>query len=139
LGVLQLIDFLRKGSNFTSEGINVFLAGNIQSIQDLFDAWATTAVPSEVPAPAAVVLHESDPNPFNLSTTVRFDLSTAAHVRLVVYDVTGREVAVLVDEVRAAGGHALDWRPGSQVGSGVYLLRLEAGADVDLGRLVVLK
>lgn len=113
----------------------------IDILQELFDAWVTTAVPLAAPAPALaeVVLHETDPNPFNLATTLRFELPAATHVRLAVYDVTGREVAVLIDEARDAGAHALDWRPSPHVGSGIYLMRLQAGADVALGKLVVLK
>lgn len=113
----------------------------IDLLQGLFDAWATTAVPSALPAPrlATVVLHESDPNPFSLATTVRFELPAPARVRLAVYDVTGREVAVLMDDLRRAGEHALDWRPGARVGSGVYFLRLEAAADAAVSRIVVLR
>ncbi len=111
----------------------------IDILQDLFDAWTTTAVPSEVPAPAAVALREADPNPFNAATMLSFELSTATRVRLAIYDATGREIAVLIDEARNAGEHDLQWRPGPLVGSGVYFARLVAGGTSTSCRLVVLR
>ena len=77
------------------------------------------------PASGPVTLHAPAPNPALGRTTLVFDLAEAGPVRLGVYDALGREVAVLVDEVRPAGRHeaVLD---GSGLPSGVYLVRLTA-------------
>ena len=68
------------------------------------------------------------PNPFNPSTTIRYDLPEASHVRLSIYDITGRHVRALVDAYTAAGTHAVVWdgtdASGRAVASGVHLVRL---------------
>jgi hypothetical protein len=78
----------------------------------------TAAVPTQV------VLHRNYPNPFNPVTTFRFELPAAAPVRLVVYDLMGRVVAVLVDGVQEAGVHTVAF-DATTLPSGTYLYRLE--------------
>ena len=75
------------------------------------------------------------PNPFRQRATIEYRLPAGGHVRLTMYDVLGRELAVLVDERQSAGSHfaKLD---ASSWPSGVYLYRLEAGNQVATGRLV---
>ena len=88
-------------------------------------------------APEAFALHPPFPNPTRGGTTVRFDLPTAARVTLAVYDVLGRRVAVLEDGERPSGRHEASL-PGG-LAPGGYLVRIEAGADVAVRRLVVLR
>ena len=66
----------------------------------------------------------SYPNPFNPSTTIAFSLPQAQIVRLAVYDITGREVAVLADELFVAGEHQVTF-DGTQLPSGIYFARIE--------------
>lgn len=82
--------------------------------------------PAEAP-PAAFRLAPNYPNPFNLTTRIRYALSTRSRVRLSVYDALGRRVRVLVDAEQAAGGHEVSFEAES-LPSGVYFYRLEAGA-----------
>ena len=88
------------------------------------------------PLPAELALARVRPNPFSASATVEFALPAAARVRLSLYDVLGREVAVVADGDRPAGVHAvrLDAR---DLASGTYLVRLVAGADVRIQRVTV--
>ena len=83
------------------------------------------------------------PNPFNPATTIRFGLPEAGHVRLVVYDVMGREVAVLTDELVEAGTYAATWdgrdAAGRPVASGLYLYRIEAGSFAEARTMTLLK
>ncbi|MEM1043729.1 MAG: T9SS type A sorting domain-containing protein [Bacteroidota bacterium] len=74
------------------------------------------------------------PNPFARETTIRFETAESSEVRLAVYDVTGREVAVLVQGVLGAGTHeaAFDAR---DLASGLYVWHLEAGSRTETGRL----
>ncbi len=74
------------------------------------------------------------PNPFREQTAIRYRLEDAADVRLVVYDVLGREVAVLADGPVEAGAHeaVLD---GRGLSSGVYVWHLRAGSTVESGQL----
>ena len=103
--------------------------------------------PSIAYAPAAVPIRfelgQNYPNPFNPSTTIRFDLPQPVHVRLNIYDVTGRLVATPVNEPRQAGVHRIVWnrtnRSGGPVASGVYFYRIQAGAFTMTRKMVLLK
>lgn len=101
---------------------------------------ATASVDIEVPSdgslPASVALHEAYPNPFNPSTTVRFDLPATSSVRVAVYDVLGRTVARLVDGTLPGGFHSVSW-DASDLGSGTYIVRLTTAGKV-MSRTVVL-
>lgn len=81
-------------------------------------------------APALEVLHENRPNPFNPSTSIRYDLVGPSTVNLSVYDAAGRRVTTLVDGFLDAGPHEAHWRgtdeAGRDVPSGVYFARLRA-------------
>jgi len=74
--------------------------------------------------PHQYVLEGNYPNPFNVHTTIRFGLPESAQVRLVVFDVLGREVRVLLDGTREAGTHEVTF-DASDLPSGTYLYRLE--------------
>jgi arylsulfatase A-like enzyme len=91
------------------------------------------ASPTLLAAPLAA---EVLPNPFARRTTIRFTLDASMAVRLAVYDVLGREVAVLVDGEREAGTHAatLD---GRGLAPGVYVYRLTAGGEVQTGPMTL--
>ena len=87
----------------------------------------TTAVEEEAPAiPLNFVLEQNYPNPFNPSTSIAFDLPVASHVTLKIFDVNGREVAALLQQQMASGKHRVNFS-GSDLTSGVYYYRLEAG------------
>lgn len=83
------------------------------------------------------------PNPFNPMTTIVFTLPDRAHVALSIYDIQGRPVRVLVDEVLNAGVKEYEWdgknSTGNQVGSGVYFCRLAVGDRTLTKKMVLLK
>jgi hypothetical protein len=87
---------------------------------------------------SSIALLQNHPNPFNPSTTIEYDLPYAAHVRLAVFDLLGREVALLVDEMLAQGTHTVHWDAGARP-SGVYFYRLLAGRFQKTRKLVVLR
>lgn len=93
--------------------------------------------------PASFRLDQNYPNPFNPSTTIRFSLPEAAHVRLTIYNALGQEVATLVDGAMNAGVQEITWNSrsdaGSFVPSGVYLYRMEAGATVQTRTMQLIK
>ena len=80
----------------------------------------------------------AEPNPFVGATTLRYRLGQAGHVRLRVYDITGRQVTTLVDADRPAGEHVFRM-DGAGLAAGVYLYRLEANGVSVVRRAVVLK
>jgi hypothetical protein len=90
-----------------------------------------------------VFLGQCFPNPFNPSTTIRFGLAERAHVRLRIYDVSGRLVKTLVDGARGEGEHLERWNgsdnAGRTVASGVYFYRLEAGSFMETKKMVLLR
>ena len=83
-------------------------------------------------------LHSAYPNPFAATTTLGFSLPTAGHVRLTVYDVLGRRVATLVDGVRQSGEQTVRF-DASNLGSGTYIYRLEAGGTQLTERFTVVR
>ena len=87
-------------------------------------------------------LYQNYPNPFNPTTTIHYTLtpplSQWEKVTLKVYDMLGREVAALVNEVKAPGTYATSWNA-SDVASGVYFYRLQAGVFNAMKKCVVLK
>ncbi len=78
------------------------------------------------------------PNPFRSRTEIAFSLDTAAEVRLAVFDLLGREVAVLIDGPQEAGRHQATF-DAAELPSGIYLWRLDAGAHQETGRLTLLR
>ena len=88
--------------------------------------------------PETFRLHQNYPNPFNPSTTIRFELLARTPVRLTVYDLLGREVAVLVNETLESGGYETTW-DASGMPSGTYFYRLTSGTFVQTKKMVLLK
>jgi hypothetical protein len=78
------------------------------------------------------------PNPFNITTHLEFTLPSTQRVSLRLYDVLGREVAVLMNEIRTAGQHQMMF-DASGLPSGLYLCRLEAGEMAQTRKMVLLK
>jgi len=75
--------------------------------------------------PKEFALCQNYPNPFNPSTTIKYELPKSSMVRVSVYDILGREVSVLVNEVKGAGVHEVRF-DGSNLASSVYLCRMQA-------------
>ena len=78
------------------------------------------------------------PNPFNAQATVRYALPAPEHVRLSVFDIRGREVALLVDGKFAAGHHSADWNAAGYA-SGVYFCRIQAGDFVGIRKVILIR
>lgn len=74
--------------------------------------------------PVEYSLHQNYPNPFNPVTTIAYTLASAGNVKLVVYDILGREVKTLVNEVQQKGEHSFSFNA-SGLSSGVYFYRIE--------------
>ena len=83
-------------------------------------------------------LEQNYPNPFNPTTTLSFSLPAASYMTLTVYDVNGREVALLTDGFRAAGLHEVTF-DASNLSSGIYIYRLSAGDFSAIGKMVLMK
>ena len=90
------------------------------------------------PVPTEFALDQNYPNPFNPSTRIVFRLPQATRTSLKLFDILGREVKTLIDEIRNAGEHSIVF-DAKKHASGVYLCRMEAGAYVKTIRLLLLR
>ena len=91
---------------------------------------ASGPVSSETPSetPDRLELAQNYPNPFNPSTRISYSVPEQTDVRLAVYDMLGRQIAVLVDEAKSPGRYDVSW-DASTLSSGVYIYRIEAGGQ----------
>ncbi len=90
------------------------------------------------PGADGLLLHQNVPNPFNPATTIGYTLPAGARVRLAVYDVRGREVALLVDGYRPEGTHRVTWNA-ADLPSGIYFCRIAAGAFTATRKMCLLR
>ena len=93
--------------------------------------------------PATFFLSQNFPNPFNPSTRIEYQLPSSQHVLLVVYDVLGRQIRDLVDEVQPAGSYRTVWDgkdpSGRDAASGVYFYQLRTQSFVQTNKMVLLR
>lgn len=92
--------------------------------------------------PLEFALHSPFPNPFNASTSLRFVLDRTEDIRLEVFDVLGRRVGTLASGVHTPGAYSLLWNGEAETGalsSGVYFVRLTAGARQRTAKLMLLR
>jgi glucose/arabinose dehydrogenase len=88
--------------------------------------------------PARIELMNAYPNPFNPETVLRFVLPEAAHVNLTVFDISGRQVATLVNGMQEAGVHQVAFQ-GSSLPSGVYIYRFQSGDFTTVNKMTLIK
>ena len=116
------------------------LAGHEVAVYEFADSTGTG--PEDPPA-TGLRLEQSYPNPFSPSMTIRYSLPARSHVRLALYDVAGREVAVIQDGVQTAGPHELLWdgagRDGAPLGAGVYFVRLDAAGETRTSKTMLIR
>ncbi len=104
---------------------------------------ATSVKNSNLMVPANFQVFQNYPNPFNPTTTINYALPTASNVKIVIYDMLGREVRSLVNDEIAAGVHSIVWDGrnnfGGQVASGMYIYRVVAGNYSAVKKMIMLK
>ncbi len=88
--------------------------------------------------PSDFELKQNYPNPFNPSTNIRFSLPAAGSVKLVVYDISGRQVAELVNKYLTAGSYSFDFNA-SKISSGTYFYRLETNDYTETKKMILIK
>jgi len=103
-----------------------------------FTTIGTSNITGNSELPKEFKLYNSYPNPFNPTTKIKFDIPKASYVKLIVYDVLGREIKTLVNEKLNAGRYDVNW-DGSDYPSGVYIYKLVAGDFVNLKKMVLVK
>jgi hypothetical protein len=105
---------------------------------ELIDAINFTDVEKESSLPADFYLSQNYPNPFNPSTRINYSIPTASKVVIKIYDVTGKEIATLVNSEKAAGTYTVSFNA-KQLASGVYYYRLTANNYTATKKFILLK
>jgi photosystem II stability/assembly factor-like uncharacterized protein len=126
--------------NLAVDGANLYTGSNGSGVWLRPLSEMITASVSEpwCEMPTRLSLQQNYPNPFNPGTTIRYELPKSGLVKLGVYDMLGREVAVLVNERKEPGVHEVRF-DGSNIASGAYVFRLHAGDFVSSKKLLLLK
>jgi len=93
--------------------------------------------------PLSFALHQNYPNPFNPTTTLQYDLPEDAKVKIMIYDLMGREIKTLVNNQQTAGFKSILWDAtnnlGQPVSAGMYLYRISAGDFHSVKKMILLK
>ncbi len=120
-------------------GSNVLAGSLMVDVLQLATRTGVVGVPADNGGlPLAFVLEQNFPNPFNPTTMIRFQLPVRSDMKLVVYDLLGRQVAVLADGNRGAGRYEVKF-DGTSLSSGVYFCRMTAGTFVECLKLLLTK
>lgn len=103
------------------------------------DSYIMTSVPEIATSPLPSTYNLMNyPNPFNPSTTIRFELPNNSKVKLTVYNIRGQQVATLVDRKCMAGIHNVQWEA-TDMPSGIYLYKLDVGKKTLTKKVTLLK
>lgn len=125
-----------SGNVFVTGGTNVGGFNNMCTIK--FAPGTIGISPASNEIPDGYSLNQNYPNPFNPTTTIKFSIPVAAFVKLVVYDLTGKEVETIVSKHLTAGSYISDW-DASKFNSGVYFFRITAGNFTDTKKMILTK
>lgn len=124
--------------------VGLSLQANARSVSDPITGEAgfvladTTGAPDDTDErPEAFALHQNYPNPFNPTTSVRYEVASRSDVRLVVYDMLGKQVATLVNREHLPGTYRVNF-DASSLSSGVYILSMKAQDGFHAVRRMVL-
>ncbi len=136
---LTLTDLSHKGNliNMKTTGTYKFTINGVDSMQITSSVITGISEPSPV-APSNFALSQNYPNPFNPSTLISFDIPKQSIVKLVVYDILGRVIKTLVDEMKSPGNYKVRF-DASMLTSGVYFYRITAGNFTDSKKLLLIK
>ena len=102
------------------------------------DCYNVTEVKEHETQPEEYYLFENYPNPFNPTTTIKYQIQELSFVTIKVYDLLGNEIETLVNEQKPTGSYEITWYE-EQLTSGVYFYRLQAGSFVETKKMVLMK
>lgn len=108
-------------------------------------SWHPSSIPSILLASkeSSIRIGQNFPNPFNPSTKIPYVVERPSHVRLDVYDVTGRQITTIVDQHHLPGSYSAQWSGvdanGHPLSSGIYFARLETRDEVAITKMILTK
>lgn len=98
----------------------------------------TGNISNQTVTPTEYLLHQNYPNPFNPTTKISFEIPKSGLISLKVFDLTGREIATLINEFKTLGKYSVDFN-GTNLSSGVYFYKLEANGISEVKKMLLLK
>ncbi|HPS64726.1 MAG TPA: T9SS type A sorting domain-containing protein, partial [Ignavibacteria bacterium] len=114
-------------------------AGTSQwSAQWNFTPRITTVPNNNATVPDKYNLSQNYPNPFNPSTQIKFSVPQTKNVRISIYDALGKEVSVLLNEVKNPGEYVVTFN-GNNLSSGIYFYKLTSGDFTDIKKMILVK
>jgi hypothetical protein len=126
-------------SNVTGGDLSIGLAiDSTTAFPDTAGESIDTGIRNDPEVPRMFALAQNYPNPFNPTTVISYQLPASSHVTLKVYDLLGREVAMLVNEKKDAGTYTVRWNA-SGFSSGIYFYRLEANEKREIKKMLMIK
>ena len=125
---------------FSTDNIDTTMASDVRDIViDISNALSI----NENLIPEQYALHQNYPNPFNPTTILRYDLPEDIQVRIMIYDIMGREVRTLMNVNQTAGYHSISWDAKNDIGEGVsagmYIYMIQAGEFMQTKKMILLK
>ena len=142
-GLLATVTFEVLEDGDAGIGIGAVKARDLENKALDLDASVTFGTPASLDVPMVSVLHQNFPNPFNPTTTFKYGVAVEGRVSIEVYDVRGRLVTTLLDEVVRPGSYEVIWdgndSGGRRAASGVYLARFKAVDKTQMQRMTLLK
>ena len=148
-----ILKTINGGTNWISQNSGTFRALRSVFFTDANTGWAvgdwgtilktvtggvTNIYTSSNQTPYQYSLYNNYPNPFNPSTKIKFDIPKSSYVKLIVYDILGREIQTLVNEKLDVGSYEVDLDATGYT-SGVYFYKLETDEFVDVKKMVLMK
>ena len=116
-------------------------AGNESDASDI--AAVVLSASAQTAVPTVFALEQNYPNPFNPSTQIRYALPKATRVTITVYDMMGRKVRTLVQDIQSPGYHTALWNAtndrGLPVSAGMYIYTLQADDHHHMKKMILLK
>ncbi|MFT5141614.1 MAG: hypothetical protein ACI80V_001123 [Rhodothermales bacterium] len=129
-GATAVLNGLESGTYFWSvQAVGpAFAASDFATEGSFVVAASATDLEADGLIPAEFSLKGAYPNPFGVQTRIGYDVPSAARVQVRVFDILGRQVALLVDGVAAPGSHTTLWQTPGALAGGVYFLEMRAGS-----------
>ena len=109
----------------------------------IYPSGTTDVDTPDIPSLSSLILYQNIPNPFNPTTTIKFDLPRSEHVNLSVFNVKGERIVTLLNQHMPMGRNEVSWNAqdnrGNTVASGIYFYRIVAGDFVQTKKMVLLR
>jgi hypothetical protein len=142
LPVMYMATWNRRGNVAFSDGDElVIYANHPNTVNDIFEITAPSApvkVGDENNTPLSFELYQNYPNPFNPSTTIEFDIPEKTNVKLIIYDILGREVKKLIDKELDPGKYKVNF-DAKDLSSGVYFYTLRTSKFTKTNKMLLIK